>query len=140
MKRRVMTGKDTESDFSNQWNAKYYFPLNGDSYECVNGVLGELKNNVQWKDDSIFTGNKSAYFINGSGIRIPTTGYVKKNAYSISLWAKKYNESVDRYGGIIVSRIKDGEGYGLEMRYKNKILMMELILQPINSMFGVIMW
>ena len=41
MKRRVMTGKDTESDFSNQWNAKYYFPLNGDSYECVNGVLGE---------------------------------------------------------------------------------------------------
>ena len=43
MKRRVMTGKDTESDFSNQWNAKYYFPLNGDSYECVNGVLGELK-------------------------------------------------------------------------------------------------
>ena len=119
MKRRVMTGKDTESDFSNQWNAKYYFPLNGDSYECVNGVLGELKNNVQWKDDSIFTGNKSAYFINDSGIRIPTTGYVKKNAYSISLWAKKYNESVDRYGGIIVSRIKDGEGYGLEMRYKN---------------------
>ena len=101
MKRRVMTGKDTESDFSNQWNAKYYFPLNGDSYECVNGVLGELKNNVQWKDDSIFTGNKSAYFINDSGIRIPTTGYVKKNAYSISLWAKKYNESVDRYGGII---------------------------------------
>lgn len=88
MKRRVMTGKDTESDFSNQWNAKYYFPLNGDSYECVNGVLGELKNNVQWKDDSIFTGNKSAYFINDSGIRIPTTGYVKKNAYSISLWAK----------------------------------------------------
>lgn len=88
-------------------------------YECVNGVLGELKNNVQWKDDSIFTGNKSAYFINDSGIRIPTTGYVKKNAYSISLWAKKYNESVDRYGGIIVSRIKDGEGYGLEMRYKN---------------------
>ena len=74
---------------------------------------------IQWKDDSIFTGNKSAYFINDSGIRIPTTGYVKKNAYSISLWAKKYNESVDRYGGIIVSRIKDGEGYGLEMRYKN---------------------
>lgn len=70
MKRRVMTRKDTESDFSNQWNAKYYFPLNGDSYECVNGVLGELKNNVQWKDDSIFTGNKSAYFINGSGIRL----------------------------------------------------------------------
>lgn len=112
-------GKRYRIRFSNQWNAKYYFPLNGDSYECVNGVLGELKNNVQWKDDSIFTGNKSAYFINDSGIRIPTTGYVKKNAYSISLWAKKYNESVDRYGGIIVSRIKDGEGYGLEMRYKN---------------------
>lgn len=85
---------------------------------CQWGIR-RAKNNVQWKDDSIFTGNKSAYFINGSGIRIPTTGYVKKNAYSISLWAKKYNESVDRYGGIIVSRIKDGEGYGLEMRYKN---------------------
>ena len=111
-----MTGIEAESGFSNQWNAKYYFPLNGDSYECVNGVFGELKNNVQWKDDSIFAGNKSAYFINDSGIRIPTTGYVKKNAYSISLWAKKYNESGDQYRGVIVNRIKDGEAYGLGLR------------------------
>ena len=48
MKRRVMTGKDTESDFSNQWNAKYYFPLNGDSYECVNGVSVWVKKNIIW--------------------------------------------------------------------------------------------
>lgn len=115
MKRRVMVGKK-ESGFSNQWNAKYYFPLNGDSYECINDVFAEVKNNVQWENDSIFTGSKSAYFINDSGIRIPTTGYIKKNAYSISMWAKKYNESGDRYGGAIVSRIKDGEGYGLEFR------------------------
>lgn len=43
MRRRVMMGKDTESDFPNQWNAKYYFPLNGDSYECVNGGIRRAK-------------------------------------------------------------------------------------------------